>query len=129
MKILHLHDESWDSGLAHYALSLAQTQQNCGHDVYFWAQRGSFAAKAARAAGLAAREIGSPWAALPSLRQAAKAAGVEIINAHTGSAHSLAAALAFGRKIAVVRTWADARLPAASFGRRFLARRTALFIG
>ncbi len=129
MRILHLHDEIWDSGLAHYALFLAQAQQNHGHDVYFWTKRGSFAAKAARAAGLLVRELGGPWAALPGLRRAVKSAGVEIIDAHTGSAHSLAAALAFGRAIAVVRTWADARLPAASFGRRFLARRTALFIG
>ncbi|HVA65795.1 MAG TPA: glycosyltransferase family 4 protein [Elusimicrobiota bacterium] len=129
MNILHLHDESWDSGLAHYALTAAAALRDKGHDVQFWAAYRSDAAKQARAMGLVTRELARAWSALPALRQAVKSADIELINAHTGSSHSLAAALAMGRRVAVVRTWADARLPETSFGRKFLARRTALFIG
>ena len=36
MNILHLEDEPWDSGIAHYALTLAAEQARRGHRVEFW---------------------------------------------------------------------------------------------
>ena len=33
MRILHLIDERWDSGLTHYALVLAEGQKAAGHEV------------------------------------------------------------------------------------------------
>ncbi len=128
MRILQLHDETWDSGIAHYALTLARELSRQGLRVFFWAAAGSFALKKAEEAGLAALGISRPWLRLPGLRRRVGDLGIELINAHTGSSHSLAAALAWGRRIAVVRTRADARPPASHPLARLLARRTQAFI-
>jgi glycosyltransferase involved in cell wall biosynthesis len=128
MNILELHDEPWDSGLAHYALTLAEGLKKRGHRVHFWAAPGSFAAAQARRAGLLTREVRRPWLSLPSLRREVKALGVQLLNAHTGSAHSLAAALAAGTPAAVVRTRGDTRPPAGHALAQALAARTSLFI-
>ena len=128
MNILHLHDEPWDSGIAHYAVTLAAGQARRGHRVSFWARVGAPAAACARAAGLQTREVGHPWLSLPFLRQAARRERVELINAHTGSSHSLGAALAAGTAARLVRTCADARLPRGHALARALARRTSAYI-
>jgi glycosyltransferase involved in cell wall biosynthesis len=126
MKIIQLHDETWDSGLAHYALTLAAALSARGHEVEFWAKAGSRAAREARALGLATLEIEHPWTSLPALRQRLK--GAAVINAHTGSSHSLAAALTAGTETRLVRTRGDARPPSRHILARALARRTGLFI-
>ena len=126
MKIVQFHDETWDSGLAHYALTLTGALRARGHEVSFWAKAGSHAAAAARAAGLETVEIERPWVALPSLR--ARMSGVAVLNAHTGSAHSLAAALAAGTNARVIRTRGDARPPSKNILARALAHRTDAFI-
>lgn len=128
MKILQLHDEPWDSGIAHYALTLAQELSRRGHRVFFWAAAGSFALRKAEETGLEALGISRPWLRLPGLRRRVRDLGIEVINAHTGSSHSLAAALAWGRRSAVVRTRAEARPPASHPLARLLARRTQAFI-
>lgn len=126
MKLVQLHDETWDSGLAHYALTLAGALRGRGHQVQFWARAGSRAAARARQARLETLEIDHPWVSLPGLRE--RLSGVDLINAHTGSAHSLAAALAAGTKIKVVRTRGDARPPSKHILAKALARRTDAFI-
>ncbi|MHB2026455.1 MAG: glycosyltransferase family 4 protein [Elusimicrobiota bacterium] len=128
MRILHIHDEIWDSGIAHYACSLAAGLRDKGHEIHFWAAKKSSAAARARAAGLSLREIDHPWISFFSLRRAIKSLRPEIINVHTGSCHSLAAALCAGRPWALVRTCADARLPKTSLRHRILAGRTHAFI-
>ncbi len=128
MKIVQLHDESWDSGIAHYALTLSAALKERGHEILFWAAPGSFAARQAKELGLETREIANPWVTLGALRAELKRCGVELINAHTGSSHSLAAILAAGTKVRVVRTRGDTRPPAGHFLAQALARRTKVFI-
>jgi glycosyltransferase involved in cell wall biosynthesis len=128
VRIVQLHDETWDSGIAHYALTLSSALAARGHEVQFWARAGSHAAAEALKAGLETRQIVRPWVSLRALRRELRARGVEIINAHTGSSHSFAAALAAGTGIRVVRTRGDTRPPKINALSRGLARRTRVFI-
>ena len=52
MKILQIEDEPWDSGIAHYALTLSVELQRLGHEVYFWGRAGSTLLDSAARAGL-----------------------------------------------------------------------------
>ncbi len=128
MKILHIEDEPWDSGIAHYALTLCAQLARLGHEVHFWGRRGSPLVRAAERAGLRTRGLRRPWASLHRLRASLRTAGIELINAHTGSGHALAAALAALTRVAVVRTRGDARPAAKHPLARLLARRTHAFI-
>ena len=128
MRLLQLHDEVWDSGIAHYALTLSEELSRRGHEVHFWAAPRSVAARRAGEAGLHLRELERPWLRLPGLRRELRRLAIELVNAHTGSSHSLAAALTLGSGLALVRTRADSRPPAANPLARLLARRTRAFI-
>lgn len=128
MNILHIEDESWDSGIAHYALTLAQEQARRGWQVHFWGQSGSYPCLKAREAKLQVREISRPWLSLHELRRELKARKIQLINAHTGSGHSLAAAAVAGLAIPLVRTRGDARRPSNNALARGLARRTKAYI-
>ncbi|MBI5241587.1 MAG: glycosyltransferase family 4 protein [Elusimicrobia bacterium] len=128
MKILHIEDEPWDSGIAHYALTLCAELRRLGHEVHFWGRRGSPLVPAAERAGLRTRGLRRPWASLHRLRAQVRAAGIELIDAHTGSGHALAAALAALTRVAVVRTRGDARLAARHPLARLLSRRTDAYI-
>lgn len=129
MNILHLEDERWDSGIAHYALTLAQEQSRRGQRVEFWGLAGSPVLKDADARGLKTRGWAglSAWLSIPALRGEMSAFGAQIVNAHTGSAHALAL-LAAPARAAVVRTRGDARAPKGGFLARLAAGRTAAFI-
>ena len=131
MNILHLEDEPWDSGMAHYALTLAVEQARGGHRVEFWGRADSPVLVEARRLGLAVR--GWPGGAAGILswgsqRREAVAFSPRVINAHTGSSHVIALALAAKRACAVVRTRGDARAPKADALTRFVAGRTQAFI-
>lgn len=131
MNILHIEDEPWDSGMAHYALTLAAEQARRGHRVEFWGRDGSPVLDAARGLGLLAR--GWPGGAAGCLswfaqRRQAAAFSPRVINAHTGTAQSLALLLAAGLPCAVVRTRGDARPARASPWTSLAASRTAAFI-
>ena len=81
----------------------------------------------------AGRELGLTvrgWSGLRFLAQRRQAAALapRVINAHTGSGHCLALALAAGRACAVVRTRGDARPARSNLFTRFAASRTDLFI-
>lgn len=128
MKILQIEDEPWDSGIAHYALTLSACLRQRGHEVHFWGKPLGDPLKKAKAAGLPVLGLRKPWLSLPLLRARLQRAGIELINAHTGSAHSLAAALAAGLGIPVVRTRGESRPPKAHPLARGLARRTQAFI-
>lgn len=130
MNILHIEDEPWDSGLAHYAITLAAEQAKRGHAVAFWGREGSPVLKQAAAAGLATRGVAEGvlgWLSLPALRREAAAFKPAVVNAHTGSGHTLALLIA-PKGAAVVRTRGDARPAQANALTSFVAGRTAAFI-
>lgn len=126
--VLQLHDESWDSGLAHYALTLSAELVKRGRRVLFWAKKDSYAAAKARSLGLETRELERAWFRLASLRKELSRAGVGVVDAHTGSAQSLGAALTAGSRAALVRTCADARPPKGHALSRALAKRTRAYV-
>jgi len=110
MNIIHIADESWDSGLTEYALLLAQTQR-AGHKILFIARENGHAAKECAARGLAVLETAKGCGGILKILPRAAKFKPDIINAHTGSAHScglLLKLMLLGRP-ALVRTRADAR--------------------
>ena len=112
MKILHLDDENWDSGLTEYALSLARAQQKAGGDCLFGAAHGSHAFSAAEKAGLPVLDISRKWANAGAILREFNRFRPQIINVHTGSAHTFGAFLKFisaGPRPKLIRTRADAR--------------------
>ncbi|MBI4425602.1 MAG: glycosyltransferase family 4 protein [Elusimicrobia bacterium] len=129
MRIAHLVDEPYDSGIAHYALAAARGLRDAGHDVEVWGRPGLFPLQEAQRAGLRTRPIAG-IADLWSVRKAIRLRGIELLNAHTGSSHTLAVALAQStpRGPRVVRTRADARPVKLNPGGRVLWARTAGFI-
>ena len=131
MNIIHIEDEPWDSGIAHYALSLASRQARGGHRVEFWGRADSPVLTEARRLGLSVRGWeGGPAGLLtwPSQRREAAAFAPRVINAHTGSAHTTALVIAAKLPCAVVRTRGDARPPKGGALARFAAERTGAFI-
>ncbi|MDD5629392.1 MAG: glycosyltransferase family 4 protein [Elusimicrobia bacterium] len=128
MNILQIEDEPWDSGIAHYALTLSAQLRRLGHQVHFWGRVGSPLLDEARRSGLRALGLRRPWSRLRGLRAELRATGIELVNAHTGTGHALAAALAAGSGAALVRTRGDARPAAKHPLARLLARRTAAYI-
>lgn len=131
MRILHIEDEPWDSGIAHYAVTLAAEQAARGHAVEFWGRADSPVLLDARGRGLAVR--GWPGGAAGVLswgsqRREAGAFAPDVINAHTGSGHTAALVLAAKRRCAVVRTRGEARMPKGGTAARLAAGRTSAFI-
>ncbi len=123
MKILHLVDVPWDSGLAHYALVLAQAQKKNGHKVFVSALPGEKPWHKAHKLGLKTLPL-VKFRNLSALRRIVREHQIDILNAHTGSSHSLAVAATLGQKAAVVRTRSDARIVKARPGSRLLFAKT-----
>jgi glycosyltransferase involved in cell wall biosynthesis len=131
VNILHLEDEPWDSGMAHYATTLAAEQSRRGHAVEFWGRADSPVLGAARALGLRVRGFpggAAVLARLPAMSRLASDFSPEVIDAHTGSSHLLALALARSCGAAVVRTRGDARPAKGTPLTRLVAARTRAFI-
>lgn len=124
MKVLHLLDIPWDSGLAHYALVLAQGLQAGGHEVVFGCKPGEKPWDKAARFGLETTPHVS-WTGWSGLRDLIRTRRFDIVNAHTGSTHTLAVAAAAGTAARVIRTRSDARPARRSVGTRLLYRRTA----
>lgn len=130
MNIVHLEDEPWDSGIAHYAVTLAAEQSRRGHKVAVWGLKGSPVLKQAAEAGLPARGwTPGPegWLEIPALRREMAAFAPAVINAHTGSSNALALMIV-PKGAAVVRTRGDARPAHATSLTRWAAGRTQLFV-
>lgn len=121
MRVVVATDEPWDSGLSRYALDAAGELRRLGHDVRVWARAGTLPYKGALEAGLAVVDCSRPWLRLAELRAELKRHRTEILNPHTGAAHSLAVFLArtLSPRPAVVRTRSAPR----PIRRRPLARR------
>ncbi|MDD4004475.1 MAG: glycosyltransferase family 4 protein [Elusimicrobiaceae bacterium] len=111
MKIIQYADESWDSGLTEYALTLARALAARGHACYFMAAPDGYARKRAEQFGLPVLAAEKSAGGFFRLLQQLRAIKPEIINAHTGSAHSHSVMLAAAGLpgTAVIRTRADAR--------------------
>lgn len=130
MRVLHLQDEPWDSGIAHYALTLAAEQARRGHEVAVWGLRGSPVLARAAELGLETRGFDpglQRWVEVLPLRREAARWAPAVLNAHTGSAQTLALLVA-PPGAAVVRTRGDARLPRGGWAARLAAGRTAALI-
>ncbi|MFA5162665.1 MAG: glycosyltransferase family 4 protein [Elusimicrobiales bacterium] len=110
MKILHLGNETWDSGLTEYSLVLAAAQQSAGREVLYLARAGSHASRRAYKLGIKGAAFRG-WRDFYKLVRMARHFAPEVINAHTGGSHTMAVALnAFLKSpAAIVRTRADAR--------------------
>lgn len=130
MHVLIISDERWDSGLSRYALDAAAALKARSHHVHFWALAGKPPYEAAVQAGLKVLDCSRPWTRLAQLRRYLVEHDIEIINPHTGSAHSLAVFLSrtLASRPPVVRTRADARPPRRRPFGRWLRKRTAAHI-
>jgi glycosyltransferase involved in cell wall biosynthesis len=123
MRVLQFVDVPWDSGLAHYALALSQQLKRAGHQVFVSALPGEKPWLKARRLGLKTVPLAT-LKGLNPLRRFLRDHGIQVLNAHTGSTHSLAVASALGHKVAVVRTRSDARRLKARVGSGFLLKHT-----
>jgi glycosyltransferase involved in cell wall biosynthesis len=119
MKVLQMVDVPWDSGLAHYALILAQGLKARGHQVFVSAIPGEKPWHKAHRLGLKTLPMVN-LKGLNPLRHFVRDHHIDVINAHTGSTHSLAVAAALGQPIAVIRTRSDARAIRRRPGGKFL---------
>lgn len=130
MKILHIVDESYDSGIVQYALKAASGLREHGLDCQLWGTEGGFPIREAQRLGVPASGYTHPWLNLGALRRRVREEGFDSVVAHTGSAHTLAVALAawHGTNIPVIRTRGDARPLKPRPGRRLIWKRTAGFI-
>ncbi len=127
MRILHLLDIPWHSGLAHYALSLAATLRGTGHEVWVSARPDTGPWSAAGALDLPRVPL-ARLCPLPGLRTFLRRERIDLLNAHTGETHTLAVAAAAGLGAAVVRTRSDARPVRRRPGLPLLVRRTGRII-
>jgi glycosyltransferase involved in cell wall biosynthesis len=123
MKILQMVDVPWDSGLAHYALVLAQGLEKKGHEVFVSAVPGEKPWHKAHRLGLKTIPLVNLKGFGP-LRRFLRDQQIDLINSHTGSTHSLAVAAALGQNVAVVRTRSDARAVRRRPGGQFLYKHT-----
>src|SRR5512143_1440509 len=108
MNILQMVDVPWDSGLAHYAVILSQGLARRGHRVYVSALPEAKPWQKAERLGLPTVDLVGLGSA-GRLRRFLRERDITLVNAHTGSTHTLAVFATLGRKIAVVRTRGDAR--------------------
>ncbi len=126
MKILHLHDERWDSGLTAYLLQIAELQQKAGHDVTIGVRRGKKPEHLAHQKKLRT----APVCSFFELYSLFGNGNWDIVNAHTGRTHTWAvlARKLRGLKMPVVRTRGDARPVSINPLTRFIYKRTDAFI-
>lgn len=129
MRILHLIDESWDSGLVAYALQIAELLQKSGQEVVVGVLPGGKPEGMARFRGIPSVPIKS----FGDLRRIMKSTSWDIVNAHTGRMHtwSLLSKISLGsqaRSMALVRTRGDARELQVNPLFRYLYNQTAIVI-
>jgi len=122
MKILNIIDIPWNSGLAAYAFEQSAALAALSHEIYFAAPENSAAAAFAQGRSfpltlIPPRKSNMLLGALYRLKKLAETRGIDIVNAHTGKAQTLAWMLSLisSRRFSLVRTKADAKRPAAGF--------------
>lgn len=120
MKILHILDERWDSAITAYGLSLAHAQVFGGHDVWVAVKPGLYADREARRRNLSVH----PLTSFIGFRWFVGRRKFDVVNAHTGSGHTLGLWGVAGRPAALVRTRGDARPVDRKPGQAWLLDRT-----
>jgi glycosyltransferase involved in cell wall biosynthesis len=133
VKIAAIVDEPYDSGITHYALRACEGLAARGHSVSVWGLEGRPPLASAARAGLETVGYSHAWLDLPRLRARLRESQAQLLVAHTGSAHTLAVALAAwhrgrDRRIPVLRTRGDSRAMRLRPGGRFLWARTDGFL-
>jgi glycosyltransferase involved in cell wall biosynthesis len=124
MRILHILDERWDSAITAYGLILAEAQAARGHDVWVAAKPGLHADREARRRGLSVH----PLTSFLGFRWFVGRKKFDVVNAHTGSGHTLGLWGVMGRPAALVRTRGDARPVDKRLGQKQLLERTGAVI-
>jgi len=127
---MHVDDEKGNSGLTEYAVSLAAAQKSAGKPVFFLGRKNGYAAAEAARRGIPAAFYSPLPSGFPAALKAARDFAPDVINAHTGRAHTLSVliAAALRRKPAVIRTRADASPLKLKPFSRLLWKRTGGFI-
>lgn len=120
MKILHILDERWDSGLTAYGLASARAMKRRGHDVWVAARPGLAPARQAESLGFPVYPLGSAV----GLRRWVGANEFHVLNAHTGAGHSAGFFATRLRPTALVRTRGEARVVKPRPGQSLLFRET-----
>jgi len=124
MKVLHLLDEPWDSGITAYALQIALILQNHGIDITIGVRSGKKPETLAQSKGLKTISFSSPFQLISLLKKS----NWELINVHTGRTHTwsiLARILsAQAHRIPLIRTRGDARSLTINPLSRFVYRQT-----
>jgi len=128
MKILHLIDERWDSGLTDYALKIGSLQKKSGDEVCCGVLPGKKPENRAQSLGLEVVPVDSVF----SLNKILGQRKFDLINVHTGRAHTWAV---LGQvlkrsedRVPIVRTRGDARPLPVNFLSKFVYARTAAVI-
>ncbi len=128
MRILHLIDERWDSGLTHYALRIALLLQKFGDVVCVGVLPGKKPEALAKEMGLDTTPIDS----FSSLRKYLYKREFDLINVHTGKTHTWAVLSQLLKKppyrIPIVRTRGDARILKVNLLFKWIYSRTAAVI-
>lgn len=108
-----------------YGLSLAQAQRARGHDVWAAVKPGLYADREARRRGIPVHALTS----FLGFRWFLGRRKFDVVNAHTGSGHTLGLWAVAGRPAALVRTRGDARPVDRKPGQAWLLNRTDAVIG
>lgn len=108
MKIFHLLDIPWWSGLSAYAFDSMAAHQHLGHEVFLACQKESLPHRKAQNLGIPVISIFSrkPWFALINftlISRAIRENQPDVLIAHTGSTHWIAAHLGSQNEIPVFR--------------------------
>ena len=97
-----------------------------GHWVQVWALPGKFPFETAKKLGIPVSPLNGPLRLLVGGRSWVRQSGVELVHAHTGSAHTLAVCLSgiSSKPMPVIRTLGEARPVRKRFGSSWIYRRT-----
>ena len=124
MKILHLTDEVWDSGLTAYALQISEQLLKAGHDVKVGVRPGKKPEEMAKAQGIPTVAVQNFF----DLMRLLQTEPWDVVNSHTGRTHTWTVFSYLLREphpcAAIVRTRGDARPLRVNFLSRFIYQHT-----
>ncbi|MFH0948846.1 MAG: glycosyltransferase family 4 protein [Elusimicrobiota bacterium] len=122
MKILHIIDIPWNSGVTNYAMELSKGLSQKGHKIFFAGVENGLPLQIAKENGYEVIEIctrKNPFVVSSVLRlsKLIKKEKIDIVNAHTGKGHFLAyiTSLVSKKNFSIIRTKSDVMFPKKSF--------------
>lgn len=129
MKILHLLDEPWDSGLSAYAIDICRLLKQSGHTVRLGVRPGKKPETLAQQKGIDTVPVFSFF----SCHRVLHGESWDVVNAHTGRTHTwaylcLALSTRRSHRPILIRTRGDARPISSHPGTAFIYHRTDGFI-